>query len=404
MYKLGRYFIFLLILTSPIKIGVVLYGADNINAAVELNPLDTIFRALYLCLCILSMIFGLLSKSKIYKEQLLFIPFVVWGIIVIVIHDVNFSQYRQMFSFITWIVFFIACLHLLSWRDHKIIAHTLIGAVVINILMGVLAHIIGGGEMIGTLQHTGRFVTGGGGQMINALLPYLVALIFLTSLTEKWSNYRFIIGLLMFGLGTAGLYRGALIGFIIAIIAILILSEFKKKRLIFISVMIGSILVMLFGDLIIHRMAPSPHETAIINTSGRFTHWPVFYSMFKENPIIGHGPNADMYLYGVSTGFIVAHNEYLAQAVNYGIPGLILSIFPFVYFLIRLFQNRHIPSSQYIILNGIGALLIFFIMSITSNILRTPGSMVLIMLIVAISIDRIREYRRSLMLRSNYIS
>jgi len=100
-----------------------------------------------------------------------------------------------------------------------------------------------------------------------------------------------------------------------------------------------------------------------------------------EEPIWGHGPNADIELLAHSHGsdLRVSHNELLSTTVNYGIVGTILLWSPMLLLLLcmlRLAYHHREENAEP--LWGAGAVLIMLVvLSFTDNTLRTPGIMIL---------------------------
>ena len=142
--------------------------------------------------------------------------------------------------------------------------------------------------------------------------------------------------------------RGAIIGFVIGIIAYMLLNIADNRDLWKKWAIIAAIPLLIYGFLWTIRSSDfinnSVQLTRLTNISlkgdtiqQRFTEWGIAFEAFKARPIFGFGPNNYLYLHNAfldprvyelrETNFDRAHNAYLDYASMSGILGLLGYLF-----------------------------------------------------------------------------
>lgn len=375
----ARAVLWTVIATASIKPIELLGLGERIKVEVS-SPLDLAFRCAVFAGCVYATFIALMAR-RIRLVTLWFMPFLVWGVLVAVWQESSVSSSKQLGSYATWILFLVAATALFDRPDDDArlrIATTL--SVVTTAIGGIIQFVLGNAPMIGrTWVNLGspRLHTGAGGILLDACTPYVAALLLLSASARR---RLFLVGGILIALwGSGNILRGGMTGFSIALIWLLTATPKTVRRRIFMGMCGVAVLVSLvFGARFVQKSISPDDE---LNTSGRIENWPMLLGWISEEPVLGHGPNADMELLARSSGsdLRVSHNELLSTTVNYGIVGTILLWCPMLLLLVcvlRLAYHHRQESAEPIW--GAGAVLIMLVvLSFTDNTLRTPGFMIL---------------------------
>ena len=101
------------------------------------------------------------------------------------------------------------------------------------------------------------------------------------------------------------------------------------------------------------------NENLPIYTSGRLDAWKQYWEAAKENLVWGRGLGASTVVnQGVSTAFVVPHNEYLRLVVDSGFVGLIIMLGAYGYLLYRSYKAQHTPLDKLMMMLAIGAFVV----------------------------------------------
>jgi len=379
--RAARLALWIVIATASFKVSEIIGLGEQSYADVTVSsPLDLAFRLGVLASCAFAT-FIALAAGKIRIVTLWFVPFSVWAFLVTIGQQSSFSSAKQLGSYASWILFFIAATALFDQpEDFRNLRIATVLSVINAAIAGIIEHLLGHAPMIGRSWENAGFTrihTGAGGILLDAGAPYIAALLLLVS--ARKSPLMMIGGVLIALWGSGNILRGGMIGFIIGIVWLLTVVSRPVRRRLLIAVGGAVILVSLaFGGKLMQKSVSDDDE---LNTSGRIEHWPQLIGWIREEPIWGHGPNADMDLLEHSDGadLRAAHNELLSTAVNFGVVGTILLWCPlllllFVTLRLAYHHRRENPEPLW----GAGAVLLMLVtLSFTDNTLRTPGIMIL---------------------------
>lgn len=367
-----------LIVLAPVRIDYVLYGSELWASRGGQTVYELAFRAVYMGLCLLALLLGMIARPRITPLHLAFAAMIGWCLFIGWHCQTELAQMKQIASFATWVAFLLAGLHVLSWQHWRQVRTALWLAVGVNVFAGILQHYVGGGPMLGEVLGGLRVHSGGGGVLINGFLPHLLALMFFTQCMESWSAPRLLLGGGLFLLGCAPVLRGGMVAFAVALSVLFVLARRNRWRMGFLWVLMGVMSAGVFGEILLEKMVAYNAQT-VVNTSGRLEHWPALFAMAMERPVTGFGPNADITEYCAYTDLSAAHNDYLSMGVNYGIPGVLLAWVPMFGILVYLLKRRAVSGDRTVILSGVGAMVLLLVLSFTDNTIRTPGAMVLLL-------------------------
>lgn len=375
----ARAVLWAVIATASIKPIELLGLGERIKVEAS-SPLDLVFRCAVFAGCVYATFIALMAR-RIRLVTLWFMPFLVWGVLVAVWQKSSASSSKQLGSYATWILFLVAATALFDRPDDDAklrIATTL--SVVTTAIGGIIQFMLGNAPMIGqTWVNLGspRLHTGAGGILLDAGAPYVAALLLLSASAKR---PLFLVGGVLIALwGSGNILRGGMTGFSFALVWLLIVTPKAVRRRLLAGVFGVVVLVALvFGSKFVQKSVSPDDE---LNTSGRIENWPMLLGWIREEPVWGHGPNADMELLAHSSGsdLRVSHNELLSTTVNYGIIGTILLWCPVLLLLVcvlRLAYHHRQENAEPVW--GAGAVLIMLVvLSFTDNTLRTPGIMIL---------------------------
>ena len=192
--------------------------------------------------------------------------------------------------------------------------------------------------------------------------------LFLLIRSQKWGNWRncFYGGIII--LDTFILYhtatRGAILGFVTAILLIsFLIVLLEKKKLIFKKISWGILLgtLILVGGFIVFKNSNFIKDSEVLNrfatisleettTKSRFMIWNMAWQGVKEKPILGWGQenfnyvfnkNYDPRMYGQEEWFDRTHNVFLDWLIAGGFLGLLTYLFLFGTFLYYLWSKKY---------------------------------------------------------------
>lgn len=101
------------------------------------------------------------------------------------------------------------------------------------------------------------------------------------------------------------------------------------------------------------------NENLPIYTSGRLDAWKRYWEAAQENLVWGRGLGASTVVnQGITTAFVVPHNEYLRLVVDSGFVGLTLMLGAYAYLLYRSYKAQHTPYDKLMMMLAIGAFVV----------------------------------------------
>lgn len=385
----ARWVLWGIIATASIKPNEIL-GLGEQNVTDASSPIDLAFRAAVFGGCIFATFIALMAR-RVRLATLWFVPFCLWGFLVAVGQQSSFSSSKQLGSYLSWILFYIAATALLTEEDDlgRLRMATAM-SVVVAAIAGILQHFLGHAPMIGMAWENMGFTrihTGAGGILLDAGAPYVAALLFLTGSKKRIS--LMVIGVLLALWGSGNILRGGMVGFTLAMVWLITATPSKMRNRLLIGVFGVVVLVgAVFGGKLMQKSVSADDE---LNTSGRIETWPLLIGWIREEPVWGHGPNADLDLLQHSEGsdLRASHNELLSTAVNFGLVGLVLLWVPLLALMVVILwlayhHRREDPEPLW----GAGAAVIMLVtLSFTDNTLRTPGIMILTLSPVPIALN-----------------
>lgn len=397
-YRASRLILWAVIATASVKPAEIFGGGEQIavGARIENGPVDIAFRCIVLLACFATA-FVAVAARRVRAATLWFIPFIVWSVLVALGQQADPISFRQLASYATWILFFIsACALFDRPEDYKTLRMVLVIAVLTSAVAGTIQYFLGYSPMVGfTWRNIGfpRVHTGGGGILLDAFTPYCAALLLLTASVNRPIVQASAVVLTLWA--SANILRGGLLGFFVAMLWLLFVAPRKMR----ISLLKGAgatllLIALFFGGQVVEKSITADDDVTneyAFNTSGRFEHWPELIEWIRQEPIWGHGPNADILLLvgGDGGDLRAAHNELLSTAVNFGILGVILLWSPLLALLLcTLYLANKYRHSLPEPLWGAGAVLLMLaVLSLTDNTVRVPGVMILALAPVCVAIN-----------------
>jgi O-Antigen ligase len=387
--RIARIILWAIIVTASVKPNEILGMGEQVVADAS-SPLDLAFRCAVLVGCLFTTFIALVA-GRIRLATLCFVPFGIWGVLVAIGQQASLSSSKQLGSYATWILFFIsACALFDEPEDFANLRVVLLLSALTSALGGVLECILGYAPMIGlSWENMGftRIHTGGGGILLDACTPYFAAILLLVSSGKR--PVLMIGGILLALWGSGNILRGGMVGFSVAIIWLMVVARKGVRRNLLIGAVGAALLVgIVFGARVAQKSVTDDDE---INTSGRIENWPQLIGWIQEEPLWGHGPNADMELLAKSdsSDLRASHNELLSTTINYGTIGTALLWCPLVFILfisLRLtYKHRSVCPEPLLAAGGI--LLMLIILSFTDNTLRSPGIMILALAPAAVALN-----------------
>ena len=380
--RLARFVLWTVIITASLKPAEI-FGPGE-QSWVEPPFEDLLFRCLVLGGCLLAFAIALLLGS-VRRAGAIFTPFLLWSFFVTVIRQSELTSAKQIGSYATWILFYVAATSLLKEDgDYKRLTWVVVAAVGLSAFCGELQHWLGYAPGVGSMWTDSvnmefmRTHTGAGGILLDAFTPCCASVLILSAAGTSIKRHLFAWLLALWG--TANILRGGMLALAVAACWLVFMSNRRSRKYLLSLMGVGLLFGgLLFGGTISGKFVDANND---INTSGRLDEWPQLLSWISDEPIVGHGPDADLEMLARSaTGrdLRAAHNEFLSTGVNFGILGILLLWVPLLFLvvagIIRTSQAKLENREQ---LCGATAVLIMIaVLSLTDNTLRSPGIMIL---------------------------
>lgn len=387
--RVARFILWATIVTASVKPNEILGMGEQVVTEAS-SPLDLAFRCAVLGGCLFTTFIALIA-GKIRLLTLCFVPFLIWGVFVAIGQQASLNSSKQLGSYASWILFFIsACALFDRPEDFSNLRVVILLSAAMSAVGGIMEFALGHAPMIGRAWENMGFTrihTGGGGILLDACAPYFAAIFLLVSSRKRW---LFVIPGILLALWASGnILRGGMVGFSVAMIWLMIISpRVIRRNLIMGAVGTALLVALVFGPTILQKSVSDDDE---INTSGRIENWPLLIGWIQQEPLWGHGPNADMDLLARSGGsdLRASHNELLSTAVNYGLIGAALLWLPLLALLVMslwmTIRYRNAWPEPLLVASGI--LLMLVILSFTDNTLRLPGIMILALAPLAVGFN-----------------
>ena len=211
------------------------------------------------------------------------------------------------------------------------------------------------------------------GSYLSRLFPLLFALFILKEKKKIETNFIIIFFMLLSGLILISGERAAFFLYVLSFLFIIIfMNNYKKLRIaLSVGLVITTIIIFLSFDNIKSRMVDSPASTITksIFTPSHDSIIRTAFNMFKEKPLVGHGPKMfrvickdEKYAVGISPCMTSPHNFYVQLLAETGIIGFsfLFSVFVYVLFCayrqfksMVLRQKRYLTDYQVCLLAGI---------------------------------------------------
>ena len=387
--RVGRLLLWAVVLTASIKPAEI-FGPGE-QSWVDTPGSDLVFRCAILTACGFALALAVLV-GRVRSSSLVFLPFLFWTFSVAVVRQSELSSAKQIGSYASWILFYIAACALLDKeRDYQLLSLLVIISVMISAAGGELQHLLGYGPGLGSMwpedgsQEFKRTHTGGGGILLDTFTPYCAALLLLSRAGSSWKKHGSAWMLVIWG--TANILRGGLVAFG-AGLGWFVWRSSGRTRKYLLSFMLSALLLgaVLFGGTLAEKISG---DDGGINTSGRVDEWPELLQWIREEPLIGHGPDADMELLAKSpTGHDLraSHNEVLSTGINFGLIGVMLLWTPLFVLLVRSVRmsTRSKQDRREQLCGASAVLIMATLLGFTDNTLRMPGFMILALAPVAV--------------------
>ncbi len=380
----ARIVLLLVLLTAATKPAEIFSAGEQSFDA--LPAVDFLFRCVVLAGSFLAMAIAVCTR-RIRRASLAFVPFLAWAFVITVANQASFDSAKQLGSYATWIFFYVAANALFQEpEDYKTLVYVTVASVFLSAAGGELQHLFGYGPLLGTRwpdtpdMEFMRTHTGSGGILLDTFAPYCAALLLMS--IAGASRWKHIGAWLLILWGMANILRGGILALIPGLACFLWLSTSNTRRKI-LPFLVGGVLLggLLFGSTIAAKISGSDES---VNTSGRLDVWPQLLEWFKEAPLAGHGPDADIELLArsaVGHDLRASHNELLSTGINYGLIGIVLLWSPLCMLLLRSILKRSSVQGEAKERQGAATALVLMIVvtSLTDNTLRTPGVMILVL-------------------------
>ena len=390
LLTLGRFLVWFVVMTAGIK-PTEIFGPGEQSLS-DPPTVDLAFRLLILLASVTA--FGLsLSLGRLKRATLTFLPFLLWAFTIAVIRQSDLSSAKQIGSYASWIFLYAAAAALLDRPgDYRKLTTIVVIGLGLSALGAVVQHGLGYGPALGSRWPDGsdmefmRTHTGSGGILLDTFAPYCAAILLLSNAGSSWK--RHVAAWLFVLWGAGNILRGGLLALAVGLTWFLWNASSSTRRrvlpLMAVALLCGGVL---FGPTIAGKLSSTDD---VVNTSGRFDVWPQLAGWIAEQPLLGHGPDADMELLAESAAgrdLRAAHNELLSTGVNYGVTGILLLWGPLVLLLAQAMRrNRRALAAMDESLSGATAvLLMVVVLSLTDNTLRTPGIMILALVPTAVA-------------------
>lgn len=251
-------------------------------------------------------------------------------------------------------------------RDEKTCRVTLVAMLVMLMLTSLMAPLtslgIGTGSYAAFAGHEGR-ASGFATMNVNGFAMYLVLFIpfVLSNVLFKKHKFLNIINIvLLLASFLALIIAGSRSGFVCMIAAIVYyLFSLKRFNIVRTSTIVYIVLVLLIGAIVSFLFAPKQVQETVAKrvdieesggvsefTSGRTEIIPFGWKYFMESPIYGHGFQTFGALMEREWKFIVAHNAFLNNMVQFGSIGLIAFCWIFVRLYLTVVKQLKFSNSK----------------------------------------------------------
>src|SRR5215470_8226600 len=136
-----------------------------------------------------------------------------------------------------------------------------------------------------------------------------------------------LVGIVAIGALGCLFWSGSKGGWLLALLlGLIVLLRLKTKMAIKMGLIIGVLLIGLAAFFVRHRIFFEKGATSVV---ARFDYWKAAVQITKDHPIFGSGPGTFFISYQKikrpeSEPSRLTHNDYLEQASDSGIPGLLL--------------------------------------------------------------------------------
>lgn len=389
--RYSRILIYAILITSFINVITITadhpYGYESPN---EIGTPETIWKLSVLMVVCLATFLG--RPSRLFWLAISpFAPFLAWLTLSVVVNGWSVAVSRSIASLLLPLVYLGACAQVLtSRRDIMHIRIACLASIVLSVCTGFARRLLGetivvGGSTTFWLSHFSQS---------NELTLYSLLAVALTIsivhdiVSSSWWNYCVVICLLGVSF-IMGIRIGIAATLICALATAVSLGARSIARVGFLLLIGASIGWMLSGQYLLDKSFHGKEATVFtIETSGRSMFWPLYWHYAMEEPIIGHGPSADVAFAGregltakFHTSLVgVSHNEYLGLIIYAGVPGMLLYVGAFIALARRLGKSTGgRRTDQLFGAAGIGVLVFLAVTATTDNPIRNQETMFPIM-------------------------
>ena len=376
----SRVLIYVLLITSFIKVTAI--TADNPYGYTDPNEIGAVAIWKLSVLVVVCLAAFLARPARPFWSAItLFAPFLAWLSISLVVNGWSLAVSRSIASLVLPLVYLGTCAQVLtSGRDIMHIRSACLASIVLSVCTGFTRRLLGETIVTGDPptfwgSHFGQY---------NELTLYALLAVALTisivyaTVSSSWWNYCVVICLLgmSFMMGVRIAIAATLICALTTAVSLGARSVARIGLLLLIGASIGW---MLSGQYLLDKSFHGKGATvSTIETSGRSAAWPRYWHFAMEEPLIGHGPNADVAFArreGLTT-IGVSHNDYLGLIIYAGAPGMLLYVGAFVALGRRLGKSpRGRRTDQLFSAAGIGVVAFLAVAAITDNPIRNQDTM-----------------------------
>jgi O-antigen ligase len=174
--------------------------------------------------------------------------------------------------------------------------------------------------------------------------------------------------------------RAAWVGFFVAFIVFIVLSDLRKK--IIVPFLIVSAVIFIFSSMLYKGLyvdATQKRENGMSSWDYRTKFaWPASIKCIKESPVFGYGLGNDMHAMKTIAHFDnSSHNDYLLVAVDSGMIGLSSYLFFLVTMYARTYKAYKAAEDKeirFFCLVTLAVFTSFIVGSIAEHLLQTPGA------------------------------
>jgi O-antigen ligase len=352
------------------------YGSGGPN---EIGA-DTIWKLSVFVVVCLSAFLG--RRSRLFWFAVTpFAPFLAWLSVSVFVNGWSLAVSRSIASLLLPIVYLGACAQVLTGRrDMMQIRIACLISIVLSVCIGFTRRLLG--ETLFTVDST-TFWRSHFGQNNELTLYSLLAValsisIALAIVSSSWWKNCVVVSLL--GMSFVMGVRIAIAATLICALATAVTMGVRSIARVGVLLVIGAgIGWMLSGQSLLDKSFHGKEATvSTLETSGRSTAWPLYWRFAMEEPVIGHGPSADIAFARREglTAFPVSHNEYLGLIIYTGIPGMLLYVGAFVALARRVGgSTRGRRTDKLLAAAAFGALVFLAVTAITDNPIRNQNTM-----------------------------